>query len=169
MTDRRRYGVIEVHRHSRGVYHLTISGQMWSEVEWSASRQAWCIQDAAGCCLTHVESIVATVADPAEAIRLAKRMIVDGRMPTPEDAAARRKRERDLGEPVPPIAERDGELIDPVTVREWVEAAAVTAVSIVHHRARRQERKQLHRAGLDGKTSKRGATSSAGSNLHGRS
>jgi hypothetical protein len=55
MTDRRRYGVIEVRRHNADTYHLTIDGELWSEVEWSPSRQAWCIQDAAGQCLTHVE------------------------------------------------------------------------------------------------------------------
>ena len=77
MTDRRRFGVIELHQLNAETYHLTISGETWSEVEWSASRQAWCIQDAAGQCLTHVEQT---------AIRLAKRMIVDGRMPAPEEA-----------------------------------------------------------------------------------
>jgi len=64
---------------------------MWSEVEWSPSRQAWCIQDAAGHCLAHVKRIVGQDRDVDTAIRLAKRMIVDGRMPT-------RQREQ-LGEP----------------------------------------------------------------------
>src|SRR5215469_15865326 len=59
---------------------------MWSEVEWSRSRGAWCIQDSAGHCLTHVEHIVGQDRDPQAAIRLAKRMIVDGRMPSPEQA-----------------------------------------------------------------------------------
>ena len=58
MTDHRRYGVIEVRRHNAETYHLMIDGQMWSEVEWSHDRQAWCIQDAAGHCLAHVEHIV---------------------------------------------------------------------------------------------------------------
>ena len=35
MTDQRRYGVIEVHRRNAETYHLTINGEMWSEVEWS--------------------------------------------------------------------------------------------------------------------------------------
>ena len=61
---------------------------MWSEVEWSRSRRAWCIQDAAGRCLTHVEHILEQDRDVQTAIRLAKRMIRDGRMPTPEDAQA---------------------------------------------------------------------------------
>jgi hypothetical protein len=84
--DRRRYGVIEVRRINAETYHLTIADELWSEVEWSRSRQAWCIQDAAGQCLTHVEHIVGQDRDVQTAIRLAKRMIVDGRMPTPEEA-----------------------------------------------------------------------------------
>jgi hypothetical protein len=102
MTDRRRYGVIEVRHLGTGAYHLTIAGQLWSEVEWSASRQAWCIQDAAGHCLTHVGHIVGQDRDPQTAIRLAKRMIVDGRMPSPEEAQQqleeRQRRDR-LGQP----------------------------------------------------------------------
>jgi hypothetical protein len=86
MTDRRRYGVIEVRRLNANTYHLTINGEMWSEVEWSAARQRWCIQDAAGQCLSHVEHIIGEDRDVETAIRLAKRMIVDGRMPTPEEA-----------------------------------------------------------------------------------
>jgi hypothetical protein len=102
--DTRRFGVIEVKRINAETYHLTIGGQMWSEVEWSAKRRAWCVQDAAGECLTHVESIVGQNADVQTAIRLAKRMIVDGRMPTPEEAwQQRRERERvkELAEPFP--------------------------------------------------------------------
>jgi hypothetical protein len=101
-TDRRRYGVIEVRRLNAETYHLVINGVMWSEVEWSASRRAWCVQDAAGQCLTHLESIVGQDRDVQTAIRLAKRMIVDGRMPTPEQAREqlqeRLRRDR-LGEP----------------------------------------------------------------------
>jgi hypothetical protein len=102
MTDSRGYGVIEVRRLNENTYHLTINGQMWSEVEWSPSRQRWCIQDAAGHCLTHVEHIVGQDRDPQTAIRLAKRMIVDGRMPTPEEAHERLEAEQErkhLGEP----------------------------------------------------------------------
>jgi hypothetical protein len=102
-TDRRRYGVIELRRINANTYHLTIGGELWSEVEWSATHQRWCIQDAAGHCLTHVEHIVGEDRDVQTAIRLAKRMIVDGRMPTPEEAHAQlqAERERDeyLGEP----------------------------------------------------------------------
>jgi hypothetical protein len=86
MPDRRRYGVIEVRRINAETYWLEINGTMWSEVEWSPSRQMWCVQDAAGHCLMHCEHIVGQDRDPQTAIRLAKRMIVDGRMPTPEEA-----------------------------------------------------------------------------------
>jgi hypothetical protein len=94
MMDRRRYGVIEVRRINAETYHLTIGGRLWSEVEWSAARGAWCIQDAAGQCLTHVEHIVGQDRDPQAAVRLAKRMIVDGRMPSPEEAHARLRAEQ---------------------------------------------------------------------------
>jgi len=103
MTDRRRYGVIEVRRINPETYWLEINGQMWSEVEWSPERRAWCVQDAAGHCLTHVESIVGQDRDPQAAIRLAKRMIVDGSMPSPEQAQQqleeRQERAR-FGEPI---------------------------------------------------------------------
>jgi hypothetical protein len=101
-TDRRRYGVIEVRRLNAETYHLTIDGQLWSEVEWSRSRRRWCVQDAAGQCLTHVEHIVGQDPDVQTAIRLARRMIVDGRMPAPEDARAQLElkcKRQQLGQP----------------------------------------------------------------------
>jgi hypothetical protein len=103
MTDKRRYGVIEVWRRNAETYQLMIDGQMWSEVEWSHDRQAWCVQDAAGHCLTHVEHIVGQDRDPQAAIRLAKRMIVDGRMPTPEQAAQQLEQERERERLVEPF------------------------------------------------------------------
>jgi hypothetical protein len=110
-NDRRRYRIIEVRFWgSPPTYRLTIDGQLWSEVEWSASRRAWCIQDAAGHCLTHVEHIHAQDVDAADAIRLAKRMIRDGRMPSPEEAnrQLRERQERDrLGEPWELLPDRD--------------------------------------------------------------
>jgi hypothetical protein len=102
MTDRRRYGVIEVRRINAETDHLVIDGEMWAEVEWSPSRRAWCVQDAAGQCLTHVEHIVGQDRDVQTAIRLGKRMIVSGEMPTPKEARARLKAEQErrrLGEP----------------------------------------------------------------------
>jgi hypothetical protein len=86
MTDRRRFGVIEVRRINDRTYHLTINGLMWSEVEWSPGRQRWCIQDAAGRCLAHEDHIVGMDRDPQIAIRRARKMIVSGEMPTPEEA-----------------------------------------------------------------------------------
>lgn len=106
-NDPRRYRVIEVRfRAAPPTYRLTIDGELWSEVEWSTSRRAWCIQDAAGHCLTHVEHIHAHDVDADAAISLAKRMIRDGSMPTPENATRqleeRLRRDR-LGEPWEPL------------------------------------------------------------------
>jgi hypothetical protein len=113
MTDHRRYGVIEVHRRNAETYHLIIEGELWSEVEWSHDRQAWCVQDAAGHCLTHVEHIVGQNRDAEAAIRLAKRMIVDGSMPSPQQATQQLNQEQEhehkhLGEPfvMDPLPER---------------------------------------------------------------
>jgi hypothetical protein len=74
-TDKRRYRVVTVRRINAETYWLEIDGVMWSEVEWSPSRRAWCIQDAAGACLAHVESIQGQTPDVQEAIRLAKRIL----------------------------------------------------------------------------------------------
>jgi hypothetical protein len=111
MTDRRRYGVIEVRPAGSNCYHVKIGGELWAEVEWSRPRRAWCIQDAAGQCLTHVEHIVGQDKDRQEALRRAKRMIVDGSMPTPEEARQRLKDDQErkrLGEPfaIPPPGEK---------------------------------------------------------------
>ncbi len=87
-TDRRRHGVIEV-RHRSGppaIYRLTVAGQLWASVEWSPTRCRWCIEDGVGQCLAHVEHIHGEDPDAETAIRLAKKMIRDGRMPTPEEA-----------------------------------------------------------------------------------
>jgi len=88
--DPRRQQSIALRAAGDDCVYVEIDGALWSEVEWSASRQAWCIQDAEGHCLTHVESIRATAATKAEAITLATAMIRDGRMPSPE--LARRER-----------------------------------------------------------------------------
>jgi hypothetical protein len=47
------------------------------------------VQDAGGECLAHCDAIHGEHIDAATAIQLAKAMIRDGRMPTPEDAAQR--------------------------------------------------------------------------------
>jgi hypothetical protein len=85
-ADKRRYGVIETRCIGDGIYHLTINGELWSEVEWSPQRRAWCVQDAAGRCLAHCEHIQGQDIDQRTAIALAKAMIRDGRMPSPEQA-----------------------------------------------------------------------------------
>ena len=95
-TDRRRFGVIETRFQQLGklaMYNLTISGRLWACVEWSASRRGWCIQDASGRCLAHCDAIHGQHIDAQTAIKLAKAMIRDGRIPTPEEAT-RQLRER---------------------------------------------------------------------------
>jgi len=107
-TDRRRFGVIETRfRQHGGIAHydLTINGEVWACVEWSPRRRAWCVQDASGRCLAHCDAIHGEHIDAATAVRLAKTMIRDGRMPTPEDAAQqlRERLDRDrLGQPWEP-------------------------------------------------------------------
>jgi hypothetical protein len=69
---------------------IIIGGEYWGAVEWSEKRQAWCIEDAEGRCLAHAESIHGQAPTKDEAIALARDMIRDGRLPSPE--AARRCR-----------------------------------------------------------------------------
>ena len=110
--DRRRFGVIETRFRQAGklaTYNLTINGKLWACVEWSPSRTRWCIQDASGRCLSHCGAIHGQDVDAQTAVRLAKAMIRDGRMPCPEDAKAQleeRLRRDKLGEPMPLIGER---------------------------------------------------------------
>jgi len=96
-TDRRRYGVIEVRQINARTFHLTINHQLWSEVEWSPSRRTWCIQDAEGRCLAHCEHVHGTNIDQRTAVALAKAMIRDGRMPTPEEAQAALRERQSTG------------------------------------------------------------------------
>jgi hypothetical protein len=108
MSDRRRHGVVETRYRQHGkiaVYNLTINGRLWACVEWSPARRAWCVQDASGRCLAHCDAIHGQHIDAQTAVRLAKAMIRDGRMPTPEVAQQqleeRLRRDR-LGEPWKP-------------------------------------------------------------------
>jgi hypothetical protein len=96
--DPRRYGVIKVRFHPGPptLYRLTIGGQLWAAVEWSPARRAWCVEDAAGRCLAHCEHVHGEHIDQQTAVELAKAMIRDGRVPTPEEA------ERQLQERQPP-------------------------------------------------------------------
>jgi hypothetical protein len=112
-TDGRRYGVIETRFRQHGkiaMYNLTINRQLWACVEWSPSRKAWCVQDASGRCLAHCDAIHGENVDAATAVALAKRMIRDGRVPTPEDAQQqleeRLQRDR-LGEPWELLQDRE--------------------------------------------------------------
>jgi hypothetical protein len=109
--DRRRHGVIETRFRQRAgvaVYNLTINGELWAVVEWSPSRRTWCVQDASGRCLAHCDTIHGENIDAATAVQLAKSMIRDGRIPTPEEAERqleeRLERNR-LGEPWQPLPE----------------------------------------------------------------
>jgi hypothetical protein len=86
-TDRRRFGVIETRYRIHGrlaMYDLLINGKLWACVEWSARRKGWCIQDASGRC--HCDAIHGQDVDAQTAIKLAKAMIRDGRIPNPEEA-----------------------------------------------------------------------------------
>ena len=91
---RRRFGVIETRFRQHGgiaYYDLTINGELWACVEWSPARRAWCVQDASGRCLAHCDAIHGENVDAGTAVRLAKVMIRDGRMPTPEEAEPQSK------------------------------------------------------------------------------
>lgn len=78
---------------------LLIDGMSWGAVEWSDKRQAWCIEDAEGRCLSHHSHIHGEDKDKDGAVTLAEAMIRDGRMPTPEEATKARnqrlKRDRE--------------------------------------------------------------------------
>jgi hypothetical protein len=109
--DRRRFGAIETRFRQHGgiaYYDLTINGELWACVEWSPARRAWCVQDASCRCLAHCDAIHGENVDAGTAVRLAKVMIRDGRMPTPEEAErqleVRLERDR-LGEPWQPLPE----------------------------------------------------------------
>lgn len=92
---------------------LYVNGTLWAEVDWSDKKKAFCIQDCLGYCLHHVEHVMKeistagsgdgwahriatgnhTSADGArlaagmdKAIEVAKQMIRDGTMRSPEEA-----------------------------------------------------------------------------------
>jgi hypothetical protein len=120
-ADRRRYGVIETQFRQHGklaMYNLTINRQLWACVEWSPSRKAWCVQDASGRCLAHCDAIHGENVDAQTAVKLAKAMIKDGRMPTPEEAQQQLKerlRRDHLGEPMEIIGPRADAALAPQT------------------------------------------------------
>src|SRR5262249_6430128 len=63
---------------------ISINAEYWAAVEWSERRQAWCIEDAEGRCLAHKENGQAISKEAA--VTLAREMILDGRMPSPQQA-----------------------------------------------------------------------------------
>jgi hypothetical protein len=87
--DPRRERPIVVTRMHRTIYELSIDGQRWASVEYSRRNSRWCIEDSRGKCLAHIDGIVGDAAKASEAIALAKEMIRDERMPSPEYVAAR--------------------------------------------------------------------------------
>jgi hypothetical protein len=134
--DGRRYGVIETRFRQVGklaMYNLTINAKLWACVEWSASRRRWCIQDASGRCLAHCDAIHGKDVDAQTAVRLAKAMIRDGRIPTPEDARAQleeRLRRDELGEPMEIMKPNDDERSGPV---DTIHAPFAEAHSTLKH------------------------------------
>jgi hypothetical protein len=100
-SDPRRRGEIKIVGITSSKYDLYIDNVLWSEVEWSHNRYAWCIQDCCGYCLNHIEHIHAIVPNdgvpdrkindprqfnPSTALETAKQMIRNGSLPSPEDA-----------------------------------------------------------------------------------
>jgi hypothetical protein len=90
-ADSRRQKPISVEKYADRVWHLTIDGKLWAAVEWSKNNLRFCIEDAEGRCLSHRDHVHGGDEDRTAAIALAKEMIRDGRMPTPE--AAKKVRE----------------------------------------------------------------------------
>jgi hypothetical protein len=144
---RRRYGVIEVHYRTfrtLAMYNLSINGKLWAYIEWSPSRKGWCIQDASGRCLAHCDAIQGQDVDAQTAVKLAKAMIRDGRMPCPEDAheqlEERLRRDR-LGEPMELLALREPmePVADVVSVRRHRdESGPIISITDVPSRRRRR-------------------------------
>jgi hypothetical protein len=79
----------------RTIGRLYLGEELWAAVEWSEKRQAWCIEDAEGRCLTHTAHIRGTTASKTAAVALAKAMIRDGHLPSPQEARAARRARRE--------------------------------------------------------------------------
>jgi hypothetical protein len=90
IADPRRHKPIIIHWNGQ-IGTLLIDSESWGAIEWSDKRQAWCIEDAEGRCLSHHSHIHAADKDKDGAVALAEAMIRDGRMPTPEEARQARK------------------------------------------------------------------------------
>ena len=89
--DPRRQKPVTLSWRSGEVCRLYIDDELWGAVEWSEKRQAWCIEDAQGRCLSHKSHVHGSAVAKNEAVALAQAMIADGRMPTPEQAKQTRK------------------------------------------------------------------------------
>ena len=91
---------------------LLVNGVAWGCVEWSDTRKVWCIQDAAGRCLDHYSVVHGEDQDRAGAVALAKIMLRNGTLPTPEQAALiRKEQERAAAVAVvadPPVPAKSG-------------------------------------------------------------
>ena len=133
----RRFGIIEVRYRTvskLAMYNLTINGRLWACVEWSSSRRGWCIQDGSGRCLAHCDAVHGQDIDAQTAVKLAKAMIRDGRIPCPEDAheqlAGRLRRDR-LGELQQPLGE-------PMEILAPREEPATVVVSVARSKGRKR-------------------------------
>jgi hypothetical protein len=87
MRDRRRLRVIRTD-YRRGRYILTIDGRTWATVGWDSRRRAWVVRDPKGYPPPHLVLSQSESVDSETAVRLARRLIRDGSLPTPELAGA---------------------------------------------------------------------------------
>lgn len=86
-NDPRRERPISIKWVKRGLIgQLRVGGEFWGAIEWSETRDAWCVEDVEGRCLTHANHICGQAAARDAAIELAEAMIRDGRLPSPEEA-----------------------------------------------------------------------------------
>jgi hypothetical protein len=104
LTDARRQKPINI-RWNGMIGRIYIDQESWGAIEWSDQRQAWCIEDAEGRCLSHHSHVHGEDKDKDGASSLAEAMIRDGRMPSPEEARKarserlKRNRERRAKQP----------------------------------------------------------------------
>jgi hypothetical protein len=100
-----------------GIGRISFGTEYWAAVEWSERRQAWRIEDAEGRCLTYAASILGQAASKEAVEALAREMIRDGRMPSPQQAhtdylareaagEAKRKRRREKYNQQPAVIRR---------------------------------------------------------------
>ena len=95
MNDPRRQAALTIDwQDAARTGRISINGEYWAAVEWSEKRQAWCIEDAEGRCLTHKASICGEATSKEAAVALAREMILDGRMPSPQQARIEHRRLR---------------------------------------------------------------------------